>query len=198
MITTVYLVRHGSHDQLGRILSGRGNGVRLSAAGLDEAHAVGRTLAGRGVAALYASPQVRCGETAAAMGEALGLAPLAEPALDEIDFGEWAGRAFDDLAADPRWAAWNTRRGGERAPGGETMAEAAARVLGFMEAAHLRHRGQAVAAVSHSDVIKATVLSILGASHDAYARLDVDPASITTVLVDDAGKRLQRLNEGCA
>ena len=43
------------------------------------------------------------------------------------------------------------------------------------------HSDQAVAVVTHSDIIKALAAHVLGLNLDFYHRFDVDPASITTL-----------------
>ena len=49
--------------------------------------------------------------------------------------------------------------------------------------------------VTHSDVIKTAVLTLLAAPLNHYNRLAVDPASITTVDLWRGGGRVVRLNE---
>ncbi len=52
MTTTVLMVRHASHDRLGRILCGRMPGVELSEQGRAQARSVGERLAGQRLAAV--------------------------------------------------------------------------------------------------------------------------------------------------
>lgn len=189
-MTRVILVRHGSHDRLNRILCGRMPGVSLSAQGRDEADRLAEALRGRGAAALLSSPQSRTRETAAPIAAALGLALSEEPGLDEIDFGDWTGRALPDLAGDPAWQAWNTHRADHRPPGGESMGEAQARAL----AALLARSEECLIAVSHGDVIRAVLLGILGLSVSAYDRLVVEPASISVVEFWPGGGRVCSVN----
>jgi probable phosphoglycerate mutase len=49
--------------------------------------------------------------------------------------------------------------------------------------------------VSHSDVIKAALLYHLGMPIDAYGRLEIEPASISTLVVGEWGSKILRLNE---
>ena len=55
-MTTIYLVRHGVHDQLGGRLSGRTPGVLMGQAGLAQAEAAAERLSGRNVETVYTSP----------------------------------------------------------------------------------------------------------------------------------------------
>ena len=189
----VFLVRHGSHDRLGRILCGRMPGVSLSETGRAEADALARRLTGTGTGTLLASPRERVAETAAPIAAALGLMVETEPDLDEIAFGGWTGRTFDALADDPLWTAWNTDRATARPPGGESMAEAQARILRVLE--RYVHDGDPVILVSHGDVIRAALLTILGLGLDAYDRIVVDPASCSELALWPGGGRVVSLNE---
>ena len=102
MTTTVFLVRHASHDRLGRVLCGRMAGVTLSDEGLAQARRVADRLAGEGLAAVYASPLERAVSTARPIALAAGVEPRIDDALNEIDFGDWTGAAFEDLERDDR------------------------------------------------------------------------------------------------
>ena len=192
----VFLVRHGSHDRLGRILCGRMPGVSLSETGRAEAQALARRLAGSAATTLLASPRERTGETAAPIAAALGLEAGTDLGLDEIDFGAWTGLGFDELAADPLWSAWNAGRATARPPGGEGMAEAQARIGRVL--ARFTKDGAPVILVSHGDVIRAALLTILGLGLDAYDRIVVDPASCSELALWPGGGRVVALNERTA
>ncbi len=176
---TVRLVRHAAHGALGHRLCGRQPGVRLSDQGRAEAQALARRLAGLGVTRVLASPMERARETAEPIAEACGAAVETEPALNEIDFGEWTGAAFEALDADPRWRAWNADRGRTRPPGGEAMTQAQARMAAWL----------ARCATDEDEA------PLLGLPLHFYDRFDIAPASIPTLELTDAGPRLLRLNE---
>lgn len=192
----VFLVRHGSHDRLGRILCGRMPGVCLSETGRAEAQAVAHRLVGRRAGTLLASPRERTAETAAPIAAALGLEAETEPGLDEIAFGDWTGCPLDGLAADPAWILWNTARATARPPGGESMAEVQARVGRVLD--RFREDGAPAILVSHGDVIRAALLRILGLGLDAYDRIVVDPASCSELALWPGGGRVVSINERAA
>src|SRR5271168_4488936 len=170
MTTTIFFVRHGAHDRLDHILCGRMPGVTLSEMGLAQALLVAERLAREPVAAIYVSPLERARETAEPLAQRLGLSPIVEEDLNEIDFGEWTGAQFEDLRRYPDWEPWNRARGRYRVPGGETMGEAQARVAHWMAAAKAAHPDTAVVAVCHADVIKAAVCHALEMSLDHHYR----------------------------
>ena len=192
-MSTVTLVRHAAHDRVHAVLCGRMAGVTLGARGHSQAAALAKRLRGCGARAVLTSPLERARETAAPIAAALGLEPEVTPALNEIDFGIWTGRRFEELADDPLWQGWNAARGSGRAPGGEAMAAAQTRVAGLLD--ELAAEGRDAVLVSHGDVIRAAVLRVLGLSLDAYARIEIAPASITTLDLWPGGGRVTGLNE---
>jgi broad specificity phosphatase PhoE len=194
MTARVLLVRHASHDLLGRVLCGRQQGVGLSHAGLADAERLGELLCHEHPDAVYTSPQQRAQQTASPIAQACGHLPQNIDALDEIDFGIWTGRSFDQLAQDAAWQAWNADRLHHRPPAGESMLDVQARLAQWLEYVRIRHAGQTVVAISHADTIKALVCYVLGLSVDFYDRFAIDPASITALLAGASGLKLVYLN----
>ena len=195
MTTTVFLVRHGAHGQLGHALSGRTPGLGLTEDGRAGATRTARRLAGRNVAAVYTSPLQRAGETAAIIAGGLGLQPAVAEALTEINFGDWTGLAFDALAYDPAWRRWNEVRSQHRPPQGESMLQVQIRLSDWLWTVHRLHPDAAVVAVSHADVIKSALAYALGLSADAHARFAVDPASVSSITVGEWGMTVLSMNE---
>ena len=171
-------------------------GVPLSETGSAEAARIARRLAERHPTVVQTSPIERAEATALAIANQSRVGVERIDALTEIDFGEWTGRAFADLIGDPAWDKWNRERATARPPGGESMAEAQARVVAHLEEMARARDGETVVLVSHADVIRAAVCHVLGLALDAFWRFDVDPASMTTVAWEHWGGRLVRLNEG--
>lgn len=186
MSVLVGLVRHGAHDELGRVLSGRSSDIALNAAGGAETAALAGRLAERGIVRIDTSPRLRTRQTATILGETLGICPQVAGALDEIDFGRWSGRAFADLAGDPDWDRWNSARASAPTPGGETMAAAVARAMGHIGA--LADAGDGpVLCVSHCDIIRGVIAQVLGMSLDNILRLEIATASISWLAVHGQG-----------
>jgi len=193
--TTVFLVRHGAHDRLGKVLCGRMDGVTLNDQGRTESEALAGRLKAEGLAAVYVSPLARTRETAAPIAEATALTPVEDADLLEIDFGDWTGKPFDELRDDPLWATWNTARAMARPPGGESMVEVQARLWRWLDRTRAAHPEQRIAAVTHADAIKALVAHVLGFSLDQHDRLEVSPGSVSTLVAGDWGAKILSLNE---
>ena len=190
-----FLIRHASHDQLGRTLSGWTPGVHLNAAGRLEADWLAGQLAESQVEAVYTSPLECCVETAEAIAAAVPCALRVRDELGEIRFGEWTGRSFAELESDPLWLQFNAHRSRVRIPGGETMADVQRRVVRQLENLQARHGFGPVVVVSHGEVLGAAIAYFLGLSLDALARFELAPASISVAAFEPDGPRLHGLNQ---
>ena len=189
----VILARHAAHAEIGRRLSGRSE-IELSETGRRTAAQLGERLRDAGLTLIHSSPRRRALETATPVATQCGIAVETAAALDEIDFGEWTGRAFDALDADPTWQRWNSARGSVTPPGGESMADATARAIGHVEAVARRTSGPALL-VTHCDIIRGIVAHYLGLALDRLLSFDIDLASRTTLAVGGRGGRVVTVNE---
>jgi ribonuclease H / adenosylcobalamin/alpha-ribazole phosphatase len=194
----ILLIRHAAHAHLGNVLSGRTPGVPLSIEGHSQAERLARHLEGTELDALHASPVQRAHETAQAIAaNRAGLNIETVSALEELDFGDWSGRAFVELAGDPHWETWNSARETATAPNGESMAQAQARAWDHVQHAAAAAPEQTIAMVSHCDIIRAVIAKVLGLSLDNIHRFDVGPASISRLVVGSWGARVLAINETC-
>lgn len=198
MSTTFHLVRHGEHDRVDRTLCGRMSGVRLNAAGEEQARAAGRRLAPVQPVRILTSPLERARQTAEIIAEESRCPVEEAKALQEIDCGEWTGKSFSNLHRDPRWKEWNEARSVTRPPGGEMMIEVQARVVSYLESMRRLYESARLVLVSHSDVIKTAILFHIGVPLDLFSRIEVAPGSISTLIVGSWGAKLVSLNETCA
>ncbi len=195
--TLVLLVRHGLTPTTGRRLPGRASGLHLSDDGRRQAEATARRIAALGrVTAVYTSPLERARETAAPIGQALHLAVRVERDLAEVDVGDWTGASLARLRRRREWQVIQRHPSGFRFPGGESLVEMQARVVGALGELVARHRGGVVVAVSHADPIKAAVAHALGMHLDLFQRLVVAPASVTAVAYHPHGPVVLGLNGG--
>ncbi len=186
MSARLVLVRHAATEATRRAVLG-GDGP-LAGAALQRASALGRALPRPRRA--WTSPALCARDTAAAAN----LDAEVEPALADWDLGSWNGRALDDLeVGDPEGAiAWRTDPGA--APhGGESLTALIARVAAWLDAWPADARGMHVA-VTHSPVICAAVVHVLGAPAGCLWRMDVAPLGVTELKRSTSGWRLGHLN----
>jgi broad specificity phosphatase PhoE len=155
---SLLLVRHGETAlNAARILQPAA--TCLSARGLAQAAALGRRLAKAPVAAIVSSDLPRARQTAEAMGAACGLAWDEDPLLQERNYGELRGLAYDSLGCDPLRLA-------DAPPGGESAAAFEDRVAAAFDAVVARHDRLAgdLVVVTHG-----LVLSVMLRRHLALA-----------------------------
>ena len=183
--TVVLLIRHGRTDAVGTRLVSRLPGVHLSAAGRAEIEELRRTLAHERIDAVYASPLERTRETAAPLAADRSLDVRVCHALIEAEFGEWTGRRFSELDRRSDWRRFNEQRSTAIVPGGESAPDVQRRILTCLRQLRRRHPGQTIAAVSHADVIRAALLHYAGRSLDEWQTLEIAPASVSAVRIDD-------------
>jgi broad specificity phosphatase PhoE len=192
----VHLVRHGQVHNPRRIVYGRLPGWTLSEKGRAQAEEVARDLAGRPVAALYASPLERARETAGILGRALGLpVQVRNDLIESALAAQWEGMSWPHvwLTHQREWQTYRRRPLEMSAP--EPLAVLAARMAAAVRGLAAEHPGREVVAVSHGDPIKAAVLALtrgdLARLHDAKLRtggriaLDVAPDGAATVIESD-------------
>lgn len=192
--TIFHLIRHAAHDRLGSVLVGRLNGVHLSLAGRAHARELAQHFAGEDVAAVISSPRERAQETAGPIAQAMGMTHRVSTALDEVNLGAWQGHSFATLAADAHWQRWNTARSMTRPPNGETISEVQSRMLSELLHLHRTMPGEQFVLVSHAEPIRALLLHLLGMAVDNWCRIEIEPAAINTVVLDEAGGQVLRMN----
>ena len=150
---SIYLVRHGETAlNVSRTLQPAD--TPLSERGLAQARAVAQRLATERIVAVVSSDLPRAACTAEAIGNACGLPILWEPLLQERNFGDLRGRAYDTLGFDPLQLA-------DAPPGGESEAEFRTRVAqAFARVVALRESLDGnLAVVTHGLVIAALLSS---------------------------------------
>lgn len=180
-MTTVLLIRHGMTDAVGYRIAGWTPGVLLNEAGKQQVETLGRELASVKLDAVISSPLERAAMTAEAVARPHQLKVTYREGLGEVRFGQWTGLTIEELERDERWRQWNTMRGSQRAPDGESMLDTQRRMFDEFTAARDEYPNGTVAMVSHADAIRSLLYHLLGMSLDLFPRLRVDPASVTIV-----------------
>ncbi|HME80135.1 MAG TPA: histidine phosphatase family protein [Mycobacterium sp.] len=184
---TVILLRHGrSTSNTAHVLAGRSEGVDLDDKGRQQATDLVDRTAELPIRAVVSSPLLRCRRTIEPLAEALGLEPVLDDRLSEVDYGEWTGRKLGDLLKEPLWAVVQAHPSAAVFPGGEGLAEVQTRAVAAVRDHDARlaeqHGGDALwLACTHGDVIKAVVADALGIHLDGFQRVSADPASMSVI-----------------
>lgn len=185
--TTLILVRHGvTSYTVEKRFSG---GLASANPGLsDEGRAQVRAtaewlspLADR-VDALVASPVRRTMESAEIVGAVLDKGIEVEPGFAEMEFGEWDGMTFAEVAEQRKdeLDAWLGNLD-VAPPRGESFRHVEARVLEALERTLAKYAGRTVIVVSHVAPIKTLVSHALKSPLEAVYRMELTPASVTVL-----------------
>ena len=195
-MTQFLLIRHAQNDYVktGR-LAGWTPEVHLNEKGREEAAALGAHLASAQLTAVYSSPLERALETAQAVAEPHSLEVQIIEELGEVRYGDWTGKKLRQLRRTRLWKMVQGYPSGVRFPGGESIREVQARVVGGLERLAERHPKAKVAAVAHSDVLKLALAHFAGMPLDMYQRLVIDPASLSVVWLGRMGPRITLMND---
>lgn len=184
---TVILLRHGrSTSNTAHTLAGRSEGVDLDDKGREQAQGIVERIGALPVKAIVRSPLLRCARTVEPLAAALGLEPVIEERLSEVDYGEWTGRKIGDLVKEPLWAVVQQQPSAAVFPEGEALARVQARAVEAVREHDRRLAAEHDAdvlwvACTHGDVIKAVVADALGTHLDTFQRITADPASMSVI-----------------
>ena len=184
---TVVLLRHGrSTSNTAQTLAGRSDGIDLDEKGREQAQAVVARIGSLPIRAIVCSPLLRCRTTVEPLAAALGLEPILDERISEVDYGQWTGRKIGDLVKEPLWAVVQQQPSAAVFPDGEGLAQVQARAV-----AAVREHDRTLAerndgdvlwlACTHGDVIKAVVADALGTHLDSFQRITADPASMSVI-----------------
>ena len=133
------------------------------------AEAVCRRATGRpatGVTRVWTSPARRCRDLANAIGLPLAVPVTVDPRLQELDFGAWEGKSWDDVAR-AELDAWAAAPLAFAPPGGESGSMLTARVHDFYTG--LRRDRRNCIVVSHGGPLKVLAALLRGNPVDLLA-----------------------------
>ncbi|MEI8172575.1 MAG: histidine phosphatase family protein [Deltaproteobacteria bacterium] len=142
------------------------------------------------------SPMARCMETAAAVLESREIRMEIDHNLREIDFGQWEGMSFDEIAKSSpdlvrRWGAFDPVFA---FPGGESIGDFLERVRFVAE--RLSHDpADTILLCTHGGIIRTMICHFLKLEPWQYILFTVKPASVTTIELYDSGGILTGLSE---
>ncbi len=198
-ITELVLIRHGrtAANRAG-LLQGWMD-VPLDEFGLRQADAVSRRVASDVPPDLIVcSTLSRARATAAPLARIMGIEPIYDPDLQEMNFGDYEGRSWAEIErTDPHLVARLGNFSDESVawPNGESRAEFHGRVWTAMERiVHTRH-GQRVAVVSHGGVIGAFMAMLRGLTPGDPSIYGLRNCSITHLHVRETHTEVHRYND---
>ena len=175
MTRRLLLIRHGqtTYNATGRM---QGHlDTELSEVGLSQARAAADLLVDKQITAIVSSDLIRARDTAAVIGEKLGIEVDVDKRLRETHLGDWQGMTSAEVDEqypgaraiwrhDPTWAP----------PQGESRVDVATRarpVIDELMRAHPEWDRGAVLVVAHGGAISALTCHLLGLDHHQYGIL---------------------------
>ena len=196
--TRIYLIRHGEVEGAGaRRYNGHAD-VPLSERGVAQYHQMKERLADKGISACYTSDLIRCATGAEIICSRLGLTPVREPGLRELDIGIWEGKTWAELMEKHplEWQARIADIVNYRVPGGESLKDLHARIMPVISAIVERHRGEDVLVVAHGGANRVILLDVAGAPLSSLFNIDQDYCCLNIIDHFVDGKAVIKLLNG--
>lgn len=146
--------------------------------------------------ALYTSPMGRCVATGQAIADATGLHGQVLEELDDLDYGAWQGRAYDEIRTEsPRlFELWFTAPHLVRFPQGDALQDLVVRAANAVRLVAERHPKEVVVMVGHDSVNRAILLQLIDQPLSAYWRLRQDPCAISEIEIAEGSVCVRCIN----
>jgi probable phosphoglycerate mutase len=197
-MTKILLTRHGHVEGIKpERFRGRAP-LDLTARGRADAQAVAKRIAGAWKPRkIYTSPMGRCVATGAAVAKACGIAAEICDDLNDIDYGAWQFKTFDEARSEDAklFAAWFATPHLIRFPNGEALQDLVARAANVLRLVLERHSDDAIVLVGHDSVNRALLLELLDQPLSAYWRVAQDPCCLNEIDIDAGKVCIRRINE---
>jgi phosphoserine phosphatase len=198
-MTKILLTRHGHVEGIHPERFRGREPLALTARGRAEAAALAHRIADGPwrPSKIYTSPMGRCVETGAAIAKACGIAAEVCDDLNDIDYGAWQFKSFEDAKKDNPglFAAWFATPDLVRFPNGESLQDLAARSANALRFVLGRHPGDTIVLVGHDSVNRALLLQFLDLALSAYRRVAQDPCCLNEIDIDGENVCILLLNE---
>ncbi len=162
--TKVFVLRHSeSEGNVRQIYQGKEPGTSLTERGIKMANTTAKIVAEKStlhpLKIIYCSPLDRTRQTAEALAKATGATLVIDDRLREVDFGEYEGKHIDfsDLAFIRERRAHKMDKQQLESVyhfhGMETWASCERRMSDFLDETLPKHKGEAIAIVTHADLV---------------------------------------------
>jgi broad specificity phosphatase PhoE len=193
-MVTVFLLRHGqtAWNKQGRVM-GRTQ-VPLDTDGIQQIQKIAPLIAMLELDGIYTSPLRRAVQTAKVVAHGTNLPIRKSEGLNEITFGDWAGRHFDDLIDDELYRRFIKSPAKTVLPGGETISDVQRRGLSVINEAAQKVPGGRFLLVSHGDVIRAILSHYMKLPLNEYRRLRIDNGSLSALQTDRRWAEIKYVN----
>jgi broad specificity phosphatase PhoE len=198
---TVYIIRHAEKEK------GKGEfrvpglphqDQPISERGWEQSRKLWSYLCDKHISAIYVSRYQRTAQTIAYAAEQLGITPVVDDRLNELDIGILDPMSDEEIQEKfPEfWKAYEEGTADYRFPGGETGEEACRRVAGFLEEKRAAHPAENIVLVTHDGLIRQLLCYIVDIPVYKRRNFKVDLCGIMEVAYQPEYKnwRLIRFN----
>lgn len=190
----VYMLRHAqSVANTKGILAGQDNSVALSKMGQHQSRLLVPYLSSIKFSKIYSSPLLRCIQT---IEPFMQVNPDLDFKIDErfieMDYGKWSGRRLAALSREKRWRDIQSKPSTFTFPDGESFRQMRRRVdLAILD---LKNQKGPILIITHGDIIKMAVASLLDMPIDKFQSFVAEPASLTIFSIDKTKATLLQSN----
>ena len=196
--TRIYLIRHGEVAGAGVPRYNGHSDVALSERGEEQYHLLRERFADARITACYTSDLSRCRRGGEILGQHLGVEPIADPALRELNIGIWEGMTWAEIQES--WPdEWQERLAdivNYRVTDGENLLDLEARIMPAIERIIERHRGEDVLVVAHGGANRVILLNAIGAPLSALFNIEQNFCCLNIIDYFQDGNRVVRLLNG--
>lgn len=162
----LYFIRHGETNWNREKRFQSVSDVPLNARGLAQARCAAEELQRRGAdfRKILCSPLQRAVRTAQIIGAELGLKPIVDQRLMEMDFGDWEAQLEADLLANfgEQFTAWRESHYTTAPPGGQCLRDVARRLQPLLEELRESAATGNVIVVAHQAIMMAMKAALTG------------------------------------
>ena len=180
-MTEMLLVRHGETEwNADEIFRGRAD-VNLNEKGIIQAKLLGEYLSNSRLEAVYSSPLQRAVITAESIARPQSLSVRIEPALVDLDYGEWQGMSLPEVKKIYKdlYIKWEKAPESVKFPCGESLDDVKNRAVAAVNKIVKKHKGSIVL-VSHRVVNKVLIYSLLGLDNSHFWKIKQETCGISS------------------
>lgn len=175
----LFFIRHGETDyNLNNKYCGSSD-ISINETGAQQARKLGERLKGFEADVFFSSPYKRAQETAQLVFPGKDL--VLEPALRELNFGQWEGMDFRQIQKKfgDLYSQWIDDPLSYTPPEGESIVEGVDRVKTFLTGCKTKYQNKRVVCVCHGGIVKIAVCLLMNKDMLAFWEVPATHASVT-------------------
>ena len=196
----LFILRHGETEgNQKKIFRGRWD-LPLNENGRKQAEKTGEVLKEINFSRIYASPLLRARETAAAVAaKQKRIKVIEEPALIDIDYGDWTRVSDTDVEQrfPDMYRKWKETPENVLFPNGESLSDVSSRLEPFLQRLGSGPDDEQILLVSHRVTIKIILCIILRLGNKGFWNISIDTTSLSVATVNNGKMCLVTSNDTC-